>query len=348
MRNLVTTTYGRASLPTKAEIPISVQKVQFRTEIGNYDFAERDARPYVVTEFRTQISFRFITGSMPTMAHGQVAVFGVSPPLGGDEQNREFPLWVSRCQLVAFQPNGNSRVVIGTWFLHGFLIWWRGGSSARAVVARGAPAPPRRSARCHERATRRRRGARGGGGGGCVRRLRRCCCHRGCARSKRLGSGPAGSLVTSRHCHDGTIQLARVARFAHDTRQTTRTTPQRLSSSSDSAVTVVVEDTARHHQTTTAGGGTHRGLCCFHAFRWHSREQYRTFLQRAQCGRSGKPAFDCPQNPQHTLRCVHMPQHIARPQGRSAKQSSDAATTRPPDSAMARRFALSSLNSRAN
>ena len=38
VRNLVTA-YGRASLPAKAEISISVQKIQFRTETGISDFA---------------------------------------------------------------------------------------------------------------------------------------------------------------------------------------------------------------------------------------------------------------------------------------------------------------------
>ena len=34
-------------------------------------FAGRDARPLVVTKFRTKISSRFITGSMPIQVHGR-------------------------------------------------------------------------------------------------------------------------------------------------------------------------------------------------------------------------------------------------------------------------------------
>ena len=70
VRNLVTKS-GRASLPAKPEIPISVQKFRFRTEIGNYGFAGRDARPLVVPKFRTKISSRFIIGSMPIQVHGR-------------------------------------------------------------------------------------------------------------------------------------------------------------------------------------------------------------------------------------------------------------------------------------
>ena len=49
-------------LPGNQKFRFMFIKFRFRTEIGISGFAGRDARPYVVTKFRTQISSRFITG----------------------------------------------------------------------------------------------------------------------------------------------------------------------------------------------------------------------------------------------------------------------------------------------
>ena len=70
VRNLVTTC-GRASLPANHNFGFLFRKFRFRAEIGNSGFAGRDARPHVVTKFRTKVSSRFITGSMPIQAHGR-------------------------------------------------------------------------------------------------------------------------------------------------------------------------------------------------------------------------------------------------------------------------------------
>ena len=58
-------TYGRVLRSANEEIPISVQKINF------LDIADRDARPYVVTNLRTQICSGFATGAMPNQARGR-------------------------------------------------------------------------------------------------------------------------------------------------------------------------------------------------------------------------------------------------------------------------------------